>query len=368
MCCPCCGILHPADEEVLTGVPDLEQCISAFLDDSRFTAKPFGSGHINSTYRITTADGEYILQRINHHVFPRPDKVMENGVAVTEHLRKKGSNALTFLRTKEGSACFRDQDGNYWRMYEFIPGLALDAPEKPEDLYQAGVAFGQFQALLADFPSETLYPVIPRFHDTPHRYEQLRAAITADRMGRASAVTKELDWLFSQEILAGTLQRMADRRELPLRVTHNDTKLNNVLLDAETGKPLCILDLDTVMPGLSAFDFGDAIRFGAATNHEDAPHNSIDLQLFRMYAEGYLQQARNLTENEYAVLCLGAFIMTLEVGMRFLTDYLDGDRYFKIAHPEHNLLRARNQLALAADILDKLPQMEGIIQKIRTSV
>lgn len=347
----------------------MNPCISAFLGDVTFSAKPFGSGHINSTYRVKTADGqEYVLQRINHHVFPHPEDVMENSVAVTNHLRRKGCNALCFLLTKEGSACYRDDQGNYWRMYGFIPGLALDAPEQPEDLYQAGVAFGRFQALLADFPSETLHPVIPRFHDTPHRYKQLKDAIAADKMGRVAAVQKELVWLFRQETLAGTLQRMQDAGQLPLRVTHNDTKLNNVLLDSKTRTPLCVLDLDTVMPGLSAFDFGDAIRFGAAKNKEDASSNGIDLYLFEMYTRGFLQEAQGLTEKELSVLCLGAFVMTLEVGMRFLTDYLDGDRYFKTGYPEQNLHRARNQLALAADILDKLPQMEEILQKIRASV
>lgn len=354
---------------MLTEVIGLEQCIRAFLGNVRFTAKPFGSGHINNTYKVQIAGGkEFVLQEINHHVFPRPDQVMENGVAVTNHLRQKGCPALTFLLTNAQSACYRDDAGNYWRMYDFIPGLALDAPEQPEDLYQAGVAFGRFQALLADFPSETLHTVIPRFHDTPNRYTLLKAAVAADKTGRVASVKKELAWLFSREELAGTLQRMADKGELPQRVTHNDTKLNNVLLDANTRTPLCVLDLDTVMPGLSAFDFGDAIRFGAATGREDDVHNEIDLQLFELYARGYLQEAKGLTEAELSVLALGAFIMTLEVGMRFLTDYLDGDCYFRITYPEQNLHRARNQLALAADILNKLPQMENIIKTIRASV
>ena len=347
----------------------MNQIVCNFLGDIPFAAKAFGSGHINSTYKIRTESGdEYVLQQINHHVFPRPDQVMENSVAVTDHLRRKGSDALEFLQTEKKLAYHLDADGNYWRMYRFVPGLALDAPESPEDLYQAGLAFGQFQAFLADFPADTLHPVIPRFHDTPHRYQQLRTAVEKDICSRVKNAKTELDWLYAQEALASKLQRMQDQGKLPLRVTHNDTKLNNVLLDKDTRKPLCILDLDTVMPGLSAFDFGDAIRFGAATDKEDSRQNRLDLQLFEQYAKGYLSQANALTEDEISVLCLGAFTMTLEVGMRFLTDYFEGDHYFKIDYPEHNLVRARNQLSLAADILNKLPQMESIIEKTRTSV
>ena len=341
----------------------MDQIIMQFLGDIPYTAKAFGSGHINSTYKVTTQEKAYVLQRINHYVFPHPEQVMENSIAVTEHLRKKGCNALTFLYAKDGKPYYLDSAGNYWRMCEFMKGVALDAPEQKEDLYQAGRAFGQFQALLSDFPSAQLHEVIPRFHDTPHRYQQLRAVVEKDPLGRAGQVSDMLNWLWEQEQLAGTLQQMLEEGKLPLRVTHNDTKLNNVLLDEATRKPVCVLDLDTVMPGLSAFDFGDAIRFGAATNREDDGHNELDLELFQQYAKGYLQVATTLTCEERSVLCLGAFIMTLEVGLRFLTDYIDGDHYFKTTVPEQNRIRAKNQLLLAEDILKKLPQMEEIIKK-----
>ena len=330
------------------------------------SCKEFGSGHINTTMKLVTDTGRtYILQRINHHVFKNPVQVMENAAAVTSHLQKKNPDprhTLRFLTTKAGDYCFKDPDGNYWRMYEFVPGIALDAPEKPEDLYAAGLGFGRFQQLLLDFPAHTLHETIPQFHDTPNRYTQLEEAVKADRVGRVKNVQPQLVWLMEQKPLAGTL--LEDDR-LPLRVTHNDTKLNNVLLDARTHAPLCVLDLDTVMPGLSAYDFGDAIRFGAAVYGEDAPENRMDFTLFTQYAQGFLEGVPNLTDAEIRALPMGAFLMTLELAVRFLTDYLDGDRYFRISYPEQNLDRAKNQLMLAKDIKEKLPKMEEIIQSLR---
>lgn len=330
------------------------------------SCKEFGSGHINTTMKIVTDTGHaYILQKINHTVFKQPVQVMENAVAVTEHLRKKDSNprhTLRFLKTKSGDYCLQDPNGNYWRMYEFIPGLALDAPERLEDLYAAGLGFGRFQQMLLDFPVQTLHETIPHFHDTPNRYAQLEQAVQADRLNRVKEVHPQLEWLMEQKPLASSL---LENKALPLRVTHNDTKLNNVLLDTETHAPLCVLDLDTVMPGLSAYDFGDAIRFGAAAYGEDAPENHMDFTLFTQYAKGFLEAAPNLTEDEIQALPMGAFLMTLEVGVRFLTDYLDGDQYFRIAYPTQNLDRANNQLMLAKDIKEKLPEMAQIIQTLR---
>lgn len=344
----------------------MEHIVKAFLDADAFSAEAFGSGHINSTYRVVTEQGDYVLQRINHQVFKQPVQVMENIVAVTAHLRSKNCPAMTFIPCENGKFFYQDSEENYWRLSSFVPGVALDAPETPEDLYQAGFAFGQFMQDLADFPAETLFETIPNFHNTPDRYVKFREVLAKDPLDRAKDARDLIRYLEEKEELAGTLQRMRDAEQLPLRVTHNDTKLNNVLLDNDTRKPLCVLDLDTVMPGLSAYDFGDGIRFGATTNQEDGDHNEMDLQLFKMYTRGYLDAAKDLTEQELQVLPLSAFIMTLECGMRFLTDYLEGDRYFGISYPEQNLIRAKNQLALAADIEKKLPQMEAVIAKMRT--
>ena len=346
----------------------MKSIIGAFIKEDIISCKAFGSGHINSTYRVDTPKGSFVLQRINHSVFKNPEQVMANITAVTEYLQNKSCSAMHFIPCFGGGFCHKDEDGNFWRMSDLVPGLALDAPETPKDLYQAGFAFGQFQKNLKDFPAHTLYETILNFHNTPNRYTKFREALELDVFDRAKDAKELVQFLFQQEELAGTLERMRKENRLPLRVTHNDTKLNNVLLDRETRKPLCVLDLDTVMPGLSGYDFGDGIRFGAATGKEDDDHNSLDLELFSQYAKGYLDGATNLTEQEIAVLPLSAFIMTLECGMRFLTDYLEGDHYFRTHFAGQNLVRARNQLGLAADILHKLPQMEAIINKTKASV
>lgn len=343
----------------------MEEILRAFLGMKTYTYEAFGSGHINSTFKVTTESGmQYVLQKINHHVFKNPEQVVANAVAVTNHLRAKGDVALHLLQDCNGRYCHIDAEGNHWRLYEYVPGIALDAPESPKDLYAAGLGFGHFQQDLLDFPADTLYETIPHFHDTLDRYAQLEAAIAADRVGRLAQVQELLPWVMEQKALAGTLLEQQAAGKLPLRVTHNDTKLNNVLFDCDTREPLCILDLDTVMPGLSAYDFGDAIRYGAATDREDATENHMDIGLFTQYAKGYLKAVTNLTPQEVDALPMGAFLMTLEVGVRFLTDYLDGDRYFRIAYPQHNLDRAKNQLALAKDIKQKLPLMEEVLHSL----
>jgi len=344
-----------------------ETVASAFLSgETPVCCKTFGSGHINSTCLITTDTGNrYVLQSINTFVFPEPQKVMANAVAVTQHLRSKKQAALEFLSDEAGNFCHRDLDGNCWRLYRFVDGLALDAPRCEEDLHQAGLAFGSFQKHLGDFPAQMLYETIPHFHNTPDRYRKFKAAVAADAAGRVGAVQQEIARFLEWEEIAGRLCKLYEQGLLPLRVTHNDTKLNNVLLDKETGKALCVLDLDTVMPGLSAWDFGDGIRFGAAVRGEDEDTNEMDLRRFAVFAAGFLEGAPNLTPAEIDVLPLGALTMTVEVGLRFLTDYLEGDRYFKTDYPDHNLIRARNQMALAADMQKKLPQMEQLIQTIR---
>ena len=353
----------------------MERSAYAFqLNGTPAVCEVFGHGHINHTLKLTTDTGvEYILQKINTYVFKDPIRLMENVGSVTAFLRNKISDprhALHLLPTHDGKYYHTDEDGQFWRCYEFVGGFCLDAPESPEDFYQSGLAFGRFQDLLSDFPAQTLCETIPQFHNTIDRYRQFKESLAADPLGRAAGVQQEIDFLLSREGLACTLQNMRQDGLLPLRVTHNDTKLNNVLLD-EDRKALCVLDLDTVMPGLSLYDFGDSIRFGAATAAEDEPDVSkmqLDLELFEAYTRGYLEGASALTATEVAMLPMGAFVMTMEVAVRFLKDYLDGDLYFKTAYPEHNLVRARTQMKLAADMQKKWEDMNRIVAQVAAKI
>lgn len=353
----------------------IEQIALAFqIEGTPVRWRDFGNGHINRTVKVYTDTGrEYVLQRINKYVFRNPVQLMINAKAVTDHIRKQVTDprmALHFMRTREGMAYFQDDEGEYWRMCDFIGGFSLDAPESEEDFYQSALAFGRFQQMLADFPAHTLYETVPNFHNTPERYAQLKQSIHQDICGRLAEVQPEVAFLLERERQAGTLQRMLDRGELPLRVTHNDTKLNNVLLDKQTRKALCVLDLDTVMPGLSLYDFGDSIRFGAATAAEDETDLSkmgLDLHLFEVYTRGYLEAA-NLTDTEVEMLPMGAYVITLELATRFLKDHLDGDLYFKISYPGHNLDRARAQIKLAADMQEKLTEMNRIVAEVARQV
>ena len=335
----------------------------------------FGHGHINSTFKVATDTGaEYILQRINKYVFKDPVRLMGNISAVTEYLRERVSDsrmALRFVPTQEGQYCYMDEDGEFWRMHEFVGGFCLDTPESMEDFYQSALAFGRFQSLLAGFPADTLFETIPEFHNTINRYRLFKETLAKDPVGRLAGVKAEVDFLLEREELAGTLQRMRESGELPLRVTHNDTKLNNVLLDQETRKSLCVLDLDTVMPGLSLYDYGDSIRFGAATAAEDEKDLSkmtMDLEMFAAYTRGYMEACPTLTDKEVEMMPMGALLMTLECGLRFLTDYIDGDHYFRIAYPEHNLDRARTQLKLVADMQNKWEVMNRIVAETASQV
>ncbi len=354
----------------------IEKAAYAFrLDGEPLHCQVFGHGHINHTLKLTTDTGcEYILQRINSYVFKDPVRLMENVSAVTDFLQSRVDDpryALHYIPTYDGKYYHRDEQGEYWRAYDFVGGFCLDAPESDEDFYQSALAFGRFQTLLSDFPAHTLYETIPEFHNTIDRYAQFKAAVAADPVGRAAGVAKDIEYLLSLEELGGTLQNMRVSGELPLRVTHNDTKLNNVLLDRRTRKSLCVLDLDTVMPGLSLYDFGDSIRFGAATAAEDEPDASkmsLDLHLFEVYTRGYLEAATALTDREVELLPMGAIIMTLELATRFLKDYLEGDLYFKTAYPEHNLVRARTQIKLVSDMLAKRADMERIVAQVASEL
>ena len=336
------------------------------------TCESFGHGHINSTYKVVTDEGcAYVLQHINKYVFTNPPQLMENASRVTNFIREKGFTALCFIQEIGGTYCFQDDEGEYWRCYEFVEGFSMDAAETAEDFYQSALAFGQFQDQLSDFPADTLYETIPNFHNTPERLRQLKDTIAADTAGRLASAKPEVEFFLANEALASRLQQMLENGELPLRVTHNDTKLNNVLLDNDTHKPLCVLDLDTVMPGLSAYDFGDSIRFGGNTAAEDEPDASkmkLDAAKFRAFTKGFLEAAPSLTDTEVSVLPLGAFTITLEIGSRFLADYLNGDKYFRTAYPEHNLVRARTQIALCADMLLHWDEMNAIVAQVAKEV
>ncbi len=345
------------------------------IDGQPVSCEPFGSGHINYTVKVLTDTGrEYVLQRINKYVFKDPVKVMSNVGSVTAFLRNRVEDqrmALHFISTYDDLFYYLDEEGEYWRMYDFIGGFCLDAPESEEDFYQSALAFGRFQHMLSEFPAHTLYETIPEFHNTIDRYRQLKESIAADACGRLESVKDDVAFLMEREELGCTLQRLRESGELPLRVTHNDTKLNNVLLDKDTRTSLCVLDLDTVMPGLSLYDFGDSIRFGAATAAEDEPDTSkmsMDLHLFEVYTKGFLQAATSLTDREVELLPVGAFVITLELATRFMKDYLDGDLYFKIAYPEHNLVRARAQMKLAADMQSKFEDMNRIVAQVAAQV
>ncbi|MCB7343195.1 aminoglycoside phosphotransferase family protein [Blautia obeum] len=342
----------------------------------------YGSGHINDTYRLTyeTSQGtkRYILQRMSRNIFKKPVELMENISGVTSWLRKKiienggdpERETLTLVKSQTGLLYFVDSDGEYWRVYLFIEGATCyDAVKDDNDFYQSAVAFGHFQQLLADYPAETLHETIKDFHNTPDRLKKFKKAVAEDVCGRAASVQKEIDFILEREELTHALYDMQLDGRLPLRVTHNDTKLNNIMIDDATGKAICVIDLDTVMPGLTANDFGDSIRFGASTaleDERDLSKVSCDLHLFDVYAKGFIEGCGGaLTDLEIEMLPMGAILMTFENGIRFLTDHLEGDHYFHIHREGHNLDRCRTQLTLVKDMQEKLPQMNEIIRKYK---
>lgn len=350
----------------------MEEAVFHFLLDGKpVSCQRYGCGHINRTYLVKTDAGRrYIFQRINSLVFPDIKGLMENIAAVTGFLAarvEEPRGSLRLVPALDGAWVWVDGEGESWRVYDFIEdSLCLQQPERPEDLYESAVAFGCFQNQLSDFPADTLHETIKDFHNTPDRYRKFHLALEADALGRAAGVREEIDFALKREAAAGALQALREAGSLPLRVTHNDTKLNNVMLDAKTRKALCVIDLDTVMPGLAAYDFGDSIRFGAATAAEDEKNldkMGLDMSLYETYARGYLHSCRSLTALEKETLPLGAKLMTLECGLRFLTDYLEGDRYFAIARPEHNLDRARTQFRLVADMEKKWDGMRALIAR-----
>ncbi len=333
---------------------------------------PHGSGHINHTFAVETAGGQkYILQKINTEIFKDVEGLMENVVNVTDYLRrqiaKEGGDpergTMQALTTVDGKYYFKDAEGGCFRVYRLIDDvISLDQAENEEALYASGLAFGRFQAQLADYPAQTLHETIPDFHNTPKRYQAFEKAVEEDCCKRAASAAAEIAFIKARKAQTEILADLLKAGELPLRLTHNDTKLNNVLLDPQTYEAVCIVDFDTIMPGLTAYDFGDAIRFGANTAVEDEPDTSrvsLSLPLYKAYVKGFMEGCgERLTPKEIETLPLGAKTITLEQGIRFLTDYLQGDTYYQTSREGQNLDRCRTQLALVADMERKWDEMQ----------
>ena len=350
----------------------MNDIISNFrVSGAQVSCERYGCGHINETYLSVTDDGRrYILQKVNDRVFPDVDGLMRNIASVTDFIRQRASDpreAMEVVRTLDGRDYYRDASGGCWRVYVFVEGsICLQAAETAADFEESAVAFGRFQNRLADFPAATLAETIKDFHNTPDRYRQFLEALERDELGRAKDVGREIDFVLSCQERCSAMHAMRLCGELPLRVTHNDAKLNNVLLDAVTRKALCVIDLDTVMPGLAAYDYGDSIRFGASTAAEDErdlDRVEMSLDLFRVYTRGFVGACPSLTRAELDTLPLGAMTMTMECGSRFLADYINGDRYFAVHREGHNLDRARTQIKLVQDMDRKWDAMHRIVRE-----
>lgn len=328
-------------------------------------------GNINSTYRVTYIDiagpKDYMFQKVNTFVFKDPVKIMQNIDHVTSHILSKSADspALHFHHTDRGDNFWFDDDGSFWRIMNSVDSVTFDTCEDLDVIRNTGEAFGRFQMQLSDFDASLLYETIPDFHNTKKRLDTLFGHVAEDPCGRAALVRDELSYISSVRERASELSVRYAAGEFPLRVTHNDTKANNVLFDKETKKPLVVIDLDTVMPGLAGYDFGDAVRFLANTAEEDERELSkvsFDEEKFRAFCEGFIGQVWcSLTGEEIDTLVLAAFSITVELASRFLDDYLTGDQYFKTLYPEHNLVRTRCQLALAKDIAAKYDSLCEIV-------
>jgi Ser/Thr protein kinase RdoA (MazF antagonist) len=346
------------------------------IDGEFLEAQPFGSGHINDTFRVVFQKGGepffHILQKINRHVFKKPDALMENIQRVTSHLSAQVAGepdrerrVLRLIPTRDGAAWHVDEDGDYWRAYYYIAGArTYDAVESTEQAIQAGKAFGRFQYLLASLPPPRLHDIIPDFHNTRKRFAALLAAINADTTGRAMSAKPEIEFALAREPIAGVLLDA----NLPERVTHNDTKFNNVMLDDKTGEGICVVDLDTVMPGLAPYDFGDMVRTTTSPAEEDERDLSkvaMQFPMFEALVRGYLSSAGDfLTKDERRLLAFSGKLITFEIGIRFLTDHLAGDTYFKIHREGHNLDRCRTQFKLLQSIERQEERMQRLVESL----
>lgn len=356
----------------------LNQMVSKFKFEGTVKGtEPTGNGHINDTYLVTMEDGtRYILQRINHHIFKQPIELMENIEKVCNHVRAKieatggdvSREVLTLIPTVENKTYVQDEVGYYWRAYAFITdSVSYDVVPSNEIFYNCAKTFGTFQKLLTDFDASSLYETIPYFHNTKNRFKNFMAAYEKDALGRSEFVKDEIQFVLDHKADTERLLDLYEAGKLPLRVTHNDTKINNVMVDETTHEGICVIDLDTVMPGLAAYDFGDCIRTGATSGEEDERDLSLIRFMpdrFEAFTKGFLEAVGDSFDKEeiYSLL-VGSKVMTLECGMRFLTDYLEGDHYFKIHRENHNLDRARTQFKLVQDMEAQWEQLENIIKK-----
>ncbi len=360
---------------------DMKAIVRAFAIPGDFRgAAPYGSGHINDTYAAVLdqsgAPIRYILQRINHKIFRQPENLMENIQRVTDHLGAKvaalpdaSRRRLTLVPTREGRSFHRDGEGNYWRAYLFIEkALTYDAITSPEQAYQAARAFGLFQKQLADMPAPRLHETIPNFHNTPSRFAAFEQALAADSVNRAKLAADEIAFAMSHKPMASALTDRQEKGLLPERITHNDTKLNNVMLDDATGEGVCVIDLDTVMPGLALYDFGDMVRTSTSPAAEDERNLSLvrmQPAMFEALTRGYIASAGDmLTPEEKRCLVLSGKLITFEIGIRFLTDFLAGDTYFKVHRDGHNLDRCRTQFALVRSIESQEEAMQRLVDRL----
>lgn len=341
--------------------------------------KPFGSGHINDSYKVNTtpeSSPDYVLQRINHHIFSNVPELTSNILKVSNHISKKLAGhadlrhfkIIRLIQTRDGHFFHHDSEGNYWRLYDFVRGsISYDEVANAELAYEGGMAFGIFQFLASDIDPLSLYEILPDFHNIAKRLTKFRDTVSHNPANRAKETKQEISFVETRSEEMHTILRLGEQGRIPLRVTHNDTKFNNILFNSGN-KAISVVDLDTVMPGYILYDFGDAIRTGASTAPEDEADLSkvhIDLKLFEAYSKGYLEIARSfLNRDETDHLAFSAKFMTYIIGLRFLTDYIDGDRYYKTGFPGHNLQRARAQFKLLQSMEQNFSQMQGIIRKI----
>lgn len=344
------------------------------------SAEELHSGNVNTTYHLVYDDHgvrrDYTLQRINTYAFKEPLRVMQNIARVTDHLRTamiaRGEDperhVLDLIPTRSGQLMFEDAEGSFWRAYSFITNATAYDTVDAATFYEVGRGFGNFQKLLIDYPADELFVSIPNFHNTYKRFFQLMRAIDENRAGRVKDAEEEIEFMFSHRRMMSSIVQLIDQGVLPLRVTHNDTKSNNVMVDQDTGRAICVIDLDTVMPGSVLYDYGDAIRFGASTAAEDEPDTTkiaLDMEKTRAFTRGFIEETNGfLTLDELTRLPLGIKVITCELAMRFLTDYLDGDLYFKVNSPQHNLIRTRAQIALLQDIERKESEIQEVVNAL----